>query len=89
MKVYIKIDLESYKLKKALKKIRKNWLRWKKSKLKTIYKNFIYINFDDSEIEKYKFHLYKSLILIDNIDINKVVVSNKVSFGKKILNILR
>ena len=29
-----------------------------------------------------QFHQYKS-ISIDNIDINKIVVSNKVSFGKK------
>ena len=30
-----------------------------------------------------KFHKYKSLISIRNISINKIVVSNKVSFGKK------
>ena len=41
------------------------------------------IEFDDTEIEKYKFHQYKSPILIEDIDINKLVVSNKVSFGKK------
>ena len=40
-------------------------------------------NFDSNEIEKYKFHQYKSPILIYIIDINKLVVSNKVSFGKK------
>ena len=39
--------------------------------------------FDDTEIEKYKFHQYKKPISIENIDINKIVVSNKVSFGKK------
>ena len=39
--------------------------------------------FDDTEIEKYKFHQYKSPISIDNIDVNKIVVSNKISFGKK------
>ena len=33
--------------------------------------------FDDTEIEKYKFHQHKSPSLIDNIEINKVVVSNK------------
>ena len=37
----------------------------------------------DTEIEKYKFHQYKSPISTDNIDNNKIVVSNKVSFGKK------
>ena len=36
----------------------------------------------DTEIEKHKFHQYKSLISINNIDINKIVVSNKVSSGK-------
>ena len=40
------------------------------------------IKCDDTEIEKYKFHQYKSSILIDNIDINKILVSNKISFGK-------
>ena len=41
------------------------------------------IKFGDTEIEKYKFHQHKNPILINNIDINKIVVSNKVSFGKK------
>ena len=41
------------------------------------------IKFDDTEVEKYKFHQHKSPFLIDNIDINKILVSNKVSFGKK------
>ena len=39
--------------------------------------------YDDTEIEKYKFYQRKTLISIDNIDINKTAVSNKVSFGKK------
>ena len=30
-----------------------------------------------------KFHQHKCLISIDNINVNKIVVSNKVSFGKK------
>ena len=37
----------------------------------------------DTEIEKNEFHRHKSLILINNIDIEKIVVSSKVSFGKK------
>ena len=45
------------------------------------------IKFGDTEIEKYKFHQYKISFLIDNIDINKIVVSNKVFLGKRILNI--
>ena len=39
------------------------------------------IKFGDTEIEKHKFHQHKSPILRNNIDINKIVVSNKVSFG--------
>ena len=31
------------------------------------------IKFGDIEIEEYKFHQYKSAILIDDIDINKIV----------------
>ena len=45
------------------------------------------INFSDIEIEKQKFHQHKRPISIKIIDINKIVVSNKVSFGKKDLNI--
>ena len=41
------------------------------------------IKFDGTEIEKYKFHQHKSLVLIDNVDISQIVVSNKVSFGKR------
>ena len=43
----------------------------------------IIIEFDDTEFERFKFHQPKSPISINNIDINKIVVSNKVSFGKK------
>ena len=46
---------------------------------KAIYK---IIKFDDTQIEKYKFHQYKSPILTDNVDVNEIVVSNKVSLGK-------
>ena len=41
------------------------------------------IKFGDIEIQKQKFHQDKEAISIKNIDINKIVVSNKVSFGKK------
>ena len=40
------------------------------------------IKFDDTEIEKYKFHQYKRPILIDSIDVSKIVVSYKIFFGK-------
>ena len=41
------------------------------------------IGFDDTEIEKYNFYQHKKPILIDNIDVNKIVASNEVFFGKK------
>ena len=41
------------------------------------------IKFGDIEIEKQKFHQHKLLISIKTRGINKIVVSNKVSFGKK------
>ena len=44
------------------------------------------ITFDNTEIEKYKFQQHKSPILVDNVDIIKIVVSSKVSFGKKNFN---
>ena len=43
----------------------------------------IIIKFGDNEIKKQIFHQYKIPISIKNIDTNKIVVSNKVSFGKK------
>ena len=39
--------------------------------------------FDDTEIEEYKFYQNKSFIPINKIDINKIVVSNKLPFGKQ------
>ena len=54
-------------------------------KFENIYKNRkkTIIKFGDIEIEKQKFHQYKRPISIKNIDINKIVVPNKASFGKK------
>ena len=50
----------------------------------TIYKvDKEIITFGNIEIEKYKFHQHKSLILIHDINIDRIVVSNKVPFGKK------
>ena len=37
---------------------------------------------NDTEIEKYKFHQHKSSFSIDNIDVNEIVVPNKVCFVK-------
>ena len=41
------------------------------------------IKFSDIEIQKQKFHQHQEPISIKTIDINKIVVSNKASFGKK------
>ena len=41
------------------------------------------IKFGDIEIQKQKFHQYKEPNSIKNKDINKIVVSNKISLGKK------
>ena len=41
------------------------------------------IKFDDTEIEEYKFKQHKFPISINNIDINKIVISNKLPFDKK------
>ena len=41
------------------------------------------INFVDIETKKQKFHHHKEPISIKNLDINKITVSNKISFGKK------
>ena len=40
------------------------------------------IKFDETKIEEYKFHQSISPVSINDIDINKMVVSNKLSFGK-------
>ena len=41
------------------------------------------IKFSDTEIQNHKFNQHKSPVSINNIDINKIMVSNKVSFCKK------
>ena len=41
------------------------------------------VKFDDTKIEEYKFHQNKSPILINARDINRIVVSNKLLFGKQ------
>ena len=42
----------------------------------------IIIKFGDIKIKKQKLHQYKRPFSIDDIDVNKIVVSNKVSFDK-------
>ena len=41
------------------------------------------IKFGDNKIKKQKLHQYKKSISIKNIDINKILVSNKVFFDNK------
>ena len=41
------------------------------------------IKLGDTEIENQKFYQHKRPISIKNIDINKIVVSDNVSFGKR------
>ena len=41
------------------------------------------IKFGDAEVEKHKFHQHKNPISIYDVDIDKIVISKKVSFGKK------
>ena len=46
------------------------------------------VKFEETEIEEFKFHQYKSPILINDIDINEIIVSNEFPFDNKMLNIL-
>ena len=41
------------------------------------------LTFGDIKIEKYKFYYHKTPILLKDVDIEKVLVSNKTSFGEK------
>ena len=41
------------------------------------------LTFGDIEIEKNKFYRHKSPIFLKDVDIEKVLVSNKISFGEK------
>ena len=58
---------------KKMEKVLKGYIKVEKTILK----------FDDTEIEKQKFHQHKKTFLVKSIDINEIVVSNKVSFGRK------
>ena len=41
------------------------------------------LTFGDTEIEKTKFYRQKTPIFIKDVDIEKVLTSNKISFGEK------
>ena len=68
-----------------MKKVKNYKLKILLKKFQTVYKNvYKIIKFYDAEIGKYKFYQYKIPILIENIDFNKIVVSNKISFDEKV-----
>ena len=62
--------LENYKLRNIITKNLKSYIKMDKKIIK----------FDDTEVKEYKFHQHKIPILINDIDINEIVVSNKVCF---------
>ena len=41
------------------------------------------IKFDDTEIEEYRFYRHNNPISINEIDINEIVVPNKLPFSKQ------
>ena len=41
------------------------------------------VNFDYIEIEEFEFHQFESSISINDLDINKIIVSNKFPPGKQ------
>ena len=41
------------------------------------------VKLDGNDFEEYEFHQYKSPILINDIDIDKIEASNKFIFGKQ------
>ena len=69
-------NVKNYKLKKN---ILKPYIKMDKKVIK----------FDVTETEKYKFHQHKIPISVDNIDVNKIVVSNKISFGNDFKHFIR
>ena len=60
----------------------------KKKTIKILFENEKNIRFSNIEIQNQKINQYKESVSIKNIDINKRVLSNKVSFGKEDLYIL-
>ena len=46
------------------------------------------LTFEDIKIEKNKFYRHKTPIFMEDVDIEKVLVSSKISFGGKNINTL-
>ena len=70
--------------------LKEYWFDWKS--MEYCKKNFFIISvklckkntaFGDTDIEEHKLYYNKNPILIDNVDINKIIVSNRVSCSKK------
>lgn len=47
------------------------------------YKGWIKLTFGDRKIEKYKFHNFKYLIGVNNVDIDKTIISNITTYDDK------
>ena len=44
------------------------------------------ITFGDTEVDKRKFYRYKNRIFLNAVNVDKILVSKKISFGKKVIN---
>ena len=44
------------------------------------------ITFGDTEVDKRKFYRYKNRIFLNGVNVDKILVSKKISFGKKVIN---
>ena len=47
------------------------------------------LTFGDTEIEKNKFYCHKVLFFLEDVDIEKVLVSNKISSSEKTIIIIK
>ena len=78
---------EAIKLMQNANLTRQNWKIIKhKSLLSHIKMGKKNLTFEDIEIEKSKFYHHKTSIFLRDVDIEKVLVSNQISFGKKNIN---
>ena len=80
-----KFTLKSWFIWKSGKlEIKKSKRKKKQKKLKPYIRiNKKFITFYDTGTEEYKFYQYKKSVPTNDVDINEIVVSNKLPFGKK------
>ena len=69
-----------------LNEMRRVLQKWKKKLLP--YIKWEIITLSDTEVEKHKSRQHKSHILMHDVNIDRIVVSNIVPFGEKVLHIL-